>query len=109
MLRVTGHDVVTARELGLEHASDDEHLLTAAQQVRILVSHNRADFVLLHDAWQRWASAWQVGARHGGILILPQQLSVTRIAEVLANLLEAGPPMDNELHEWRVSTGWVRR
>lgn len=63
MLRAAGHDIVTARDLGLDHASDDEHLLTAAQQVRILVSHNRADFVLLHTAWQRWTAAWQAGQR----------------------------------------------
>ncbi len=49
-LRVRGHNVVAARELGLERAKDDAHLLLAAQQGRTFLSHNRQDFEMLHDA-----------------------------------------------------------
>ncbi len=45
-----GHDVATARDLGLTGADDDIHLSTATDDSRILVTHDRQDFVLLHRA-----------------------------------------------------------
>lgn len=109
LLRGAGHTVVTARELALEHAGDDEHVLNAAQQRRILVTHNRADFVLLHAAWQRWSTAWRVSERHAGILILPQPLAVPRMGQAIIDFLQRGQAIENELYEWRPSTGWSRR
>ena len=49
-LRAYGHDVITTRELSRARATDDEQLLFAAQQGRILFTHNWRDFLLLHDA-----------------------------------------------------------
>ena len=57
LLRHAGHRVVTARDLGLDHADDDVHLLTAAQRGWTLLTSNSKDFRLLHDAWRRWSSA----------------------------------------------------
>jgi len=54
-LRDAGHSVVTVRDLGLTPAGDDGHLLRAAQNGRILITHNASDFQLLHDAGRRWA------------------------------------------------------
>ncbi len=54
-LRYYGHYAVTARELGLDAAKDDEHLLVAAQRSWIFVTHDEGDFTLLHDAWRRWS------------------------------------------------------
>lgn len=54
LLRVAGHDVVTARELRLEEADDDVHLLAALRDDRVFVTHNGHDFILLHYAWRRW-------------------------------------------------------
>jgi len=58
LLNAKGHDVVSARSLDLRSATDAEHLLNAALSNRILVSHNFDDYELLHDAWQRWSTAW---------------------------------------------------
>lgn len=52
-LRAAGQDVITARDAGLAQATDDEQLLTAAGQRRVFLTHNRKDYVLLHDAWRR--------------------------------------------------------
>jgi predicted nuclease of predicted toxin-antitoxin system len=64
LLHVSGHAAVTARDIGREGDRDDEQLLVASQQDHIFLTHNEADFVLLHDAWQRWSNAWGVSARH---------------------------------------------
>ena len=57
-LRLRGHTLVTAVELGLERGQDDLHLLQASRQARVLLTHNLSDFARLHDAWRRWSIAW---------------------------------------------------
>ncbi|MGI8827950.1 MAG: DUF5615 family PIN-like protein [Chloroflexota bacterium] len=52
LLRAAGHRVITTRELELADATDDAQLLTAAQQHWILITSNRGDFRLFHDAWR---------------------------------------------------------
>ncbi len=41
LLRGRGHTAFTARDLGLERARDDEHLLVAAEHGRMLLTYNR--------------------------------------------------------------------
>lgn len=53
-----GHTAVTTRDRLLTRASDPVQLLTAAQDNAIFVTHNRTDFVLLHNAWLEWSRAW---------------------------------------------------
>ncbi len=72
MVRHASQDVVTTGEAGLLDADDAVHLLTAARAGRILVTHNRRDFRLLHRAWQRWTRDWGVSVGHAGILVIPQ-------------------------------------
>lgn len=110
-LRARSHNVVAARELGLERAKDDAHLLLAAQQGRTLISHNRRDFEMLHDAWRRWAIAWQVEPEHAGILIIPQRSPwlYDQVAQEVGSFLASGQPLANELYWWSVGHGWVRQ
>jgi len=72
LLRAAGHDVETAYEVGLAAADDDVHLFHAAQERRMLLTHNAADFLLLHKAWLRWSRGWGYFALHGGIIACPQ-------------------------------------
>ncbi|MGH2354417.1 MAG: DUF5615 family PIN-like protein, partial [Chloroflexota bacterium] len=69
-----GHHAWTARDLGLEKAHDGVQLMAAAQQQRVLVSHNWKDFRLLHRTWLHWTEVWQIPLQHAGILIVPQRL-----------------------------------
>lgn len=99
LLRAKGHDIVVTSELGLGGESDSNHLLRAAQEGRILVSHNQRDYMLLNRAWLDWTEGWPVyadskrltrlarpvarlllrGVEHGGI-VLPYQGAPERIA-----------------------------
>ena len=96
-----GHGVRTVRDLGLQRAGDEEHMLLAARNRWIIVTHNANHFKLLHDAWY----AWQVAMVHGGILIAPHGPP-----EMLARLVGTFPHMDlpiaNRLYEWRRHGGW---
>jgi hypothetical protein len=107
-LRRRGHEVVTARDLGLDHATDDEHFL-AATRGWILLSHNEKDFILLHDAWHRWSATWGIAAHHAGVIIPPQEWPRERIVREVATLLRTERSFDNELLLWKSSRGWIHR
>lgn len=110
-LRRSGHDIVTADELSLAAATDDEHLLGAAQDARVFLTYNIGDFELLHDAWRRWSVAWQVRQQHAGILILdqPPRLMPLESAREVERLLASEPNLINELYRWTRAIGWTRR
>ena len=109
LLRSRGHTVVTARDMGLESATDDEHLLTAAQLVRTFVTHNRKDFLLLHGAWRRWSRAWlpqeHALPQHAGILVV-HQWPAPRVVTAIHALLIANPPLSNALYRCRFDGRW---
>ena len=110
-LRQYGHAVLETRERGAVRAKDDEQLLIAASENWVLITHNRKDFELLHDAWRRWSTAWQVAPAHAGILLLPQEAPWT--PEVLATeinrFLLSGIALTTELYRLKASGTWERR
>jgi hypothetical protein len=92
ILRDAGHSVAAARDLGLAAATDDTQLLVAAQSGRILVTHNRKDFMLLHDAWRTWPRAFGLALpAHPGILAL-DQAPPTVLSRAIEELLVPAPP-----------------
>jgi hypothetical protein len=100
-----GHRVVTYLDMRLKGARDDVQLFTAREQGWILATYNGNDFVLLHDALRRWS----VAHLHGGILILPDNLTNRQQAQELDAFVAAALPVRNELYAWRENGGWVRR
>lgn len=52
-LQQLGHNVESVRSTNPEHCHDEDQLLYAATSNRILVTHNRRDYLMLHDAWKR--------------------------------------------------------
>ena len=107
-LRALGHTTRTARDLGLEAAADDEHLMRAAQEGWILVTHNRKHFHLLHYAWVRWTAVWRVAWRHSGILLLPPDVPSQTLAQHIHWLIQSTPSIAGELHELRLGY-WLQR
>jgi hypothetical protein len=108
-LHSLGHNVTTARDLRLEYAEDDEHLLVASEQNWILVTHDGSDFTLLHDAWQRWSRAWRVQAHHGGVLVIPHRWKPDQVARELSGFAQAHLALQNQLYAWNSTKGWERR
>lgn len=103
-----GHDVMTSRAFSAERLPDDAQLLAAVRMGRVLVTHNRADFRMLHDAWVTWPAAFGLAPPpHPGILILDSGPPSVLAAEVAA-FLEASSAADlgNALFWWRRRDGW---
>jgi predicted nuclease of predicted toxin-antitoxin system len=110
LLRAVGHQVMTARDLGLGTATDDVQLLTAARQRWTLVTSNRRDFRLLHDAWRTWPAAFNVTLPpHAGILVLDHAAPEEQFQGVEALLAATETSLlEGELFWWRPAAGWRR-
>ncbi len=63
VLRMRGVDAVSAQDVGLRAADDEELLAHAAREGRVLMTHNVVDFVTLSGEWAR------AGSRHAGVLV----------------------------------------
>jgi hypothetical protein len=115
VLRVFGHEATLTDDLGLTQASDGRQLLTAAEHDWVLVTHNRRDFIVLHDAWRCWTAAWRVQLDHAGIVVVPRSvrgetwLPVT-IAQRLNELVGSDEFSAGQLFTWsREARVWEGR
>lgn len=82
-----------------------KHVLAAAANDWLLLTHNERDFILLFDAWHRWADAWNVHPEHAGILTFPHW--PLPVAETMLTAFLAGDPdLRNRLYVWRSVGGW---
>lgn len=111
LLEHRGHTTQTARDLGLTTAGDDAQLLEAVQRQAILLTYNRKDFELLHDAWRTWAPALGLEMPpHPGILALAHAPVLEQIEAVDA--LSRGETIEalvNQMLFWSHGAGWRRR
>ena len=115
VLRAEGHEIESAVELGRLRLSDVQVLVRAAEASQVLVTHNRRDFVALHEAWMAWRSRWEreveraVGApvpfsHHSGIVLVPG-LSSHELAVALRQFDGLYGPLDDRLFEWSANGG----
>ena len=68
LLHVRGFTALTARDAGQLHKSDAEQLAYAANQHKALLTHNRADFEALAQAY------FATGQSHSDIIIAVRRL-----------------------------------
>jgi predicted nuclease of predicted toxin-antitoxin system len=80
VLRRYGYQAHTAREAGRKGCTDEEQLEYAVQQKMAILSHNIADFVLLH---RRWLAQ---GKHHHGIILTSTTEFRSLLRKVLAFL-----------------------
>lgn len=105
-LRSRGHDAVHVKDFGTFHETDDYHLSVAALQGRVLVTHNRDDYILLHRAWRRWTENWRVPDQHPGILVVPQD-KTTDVITAIDDFFALGLPIVNLLYVFTRVRGWT--
>lgn len=86
-LRRRGVDVVTVQELGLQGATDIQHLKRASQEGRLIVTQD-ADFLRLHAA----------GESHGGIVYAPQEMPARDILRSLKLIHDVLTPLEMVQH-----------
>lgn len=80
VLRGLGYDASSVHEIGRRGLTDEEQLVFAASEGRVLVTRNRDDFLRLS------VDFFQALRPHQGVLIVPRSLS-SRHPEALAHAL----------------------
>lgn len=86
-LRSLGVDVVSARELGRDGVADEEHLVYAAAEGRMLLTANYHDFYRLQAAWA------EASRHHCGILIrIQNNMTPERLAQLIYEELTTRTP-----------------
>lgn len=109
-LSAIGHDTVNARQAGNRGRRDPWQFAFATLHRRTLVTANRRDFDLLHEAWIVWsdlAIATATGP-HPGILVVPNgsELGLERLARIVDEFAQSGTAPDNRLFRWHPKRGW---
>jgi predicted nuclease of predicted toxin-antitoxin system len=103
-LRSAGHDIVTAKDLGLASVSDARVLARAVAEDRAALTRDNEDFSDLHDL------VVAVGGHHQGILVVlfdndpRHNLTDRGIATALGNLQSSGIAVADQMHvlnHWR--------
>jgi predicted nuclease of predicted toxin-antitoxin system len=65
-LRRDGFDLILAREAGNKMLSDEEHLVWATERNRVILTHDRKDFIPLAKTWAL------AGRDHTGVILSAQ-------------------------------------
>ena len=79
-LRSRNVDVLTPKDVGMLHRSDEEQLSWARENGRVIFTFNVRDFNQLHSIWT------ETGLNHAGIIFSPQQRY--GIGELLRGVLQ---------------------
>jgi hypothetical protein len=66
-LRSRNVDVITPKDVGMLHRSDEDQLAWAMENSRVIFTFNVRDFNQLHSIWN------EKGWNHAGIIFAPQQ------------------------------------
>ena len=105
-----GHAALLTRVAGNKGATDAEQLAFAVREQRILVTCNRRDFLLLHEAWHVCARERQVAARplHHCILLMPNERAATPtiLASAIDSLLATERDVRGRFFRWTAKAGW---
>ncbi len=108
-LTASGNDVLSTDAAGRKGDSDVRQLVFATQQGRITITHNRAHFSLVHEAWVAFGKVWGLARPfdHPGILVLPQppQMRTPIAASEIDRLAFAGLE-SSRIWVWRPDMGW---
>ena len=89
LLRVPTLDVITAHQVGLSNASDPDLLAWAAEQERIVVTHDRR--TMTYHAASRIARAEKIA----GIIIVSRQLPLSQVINDLEIIVSC-----SDMIEW---------
>jgi hypothetical protein len=105
-LRANGHDVNTAQQLGHLALTHVKVLTRMADLNRILVSHNKRDMLLLHEAWLTWRTRWQATSHFlANILLVPHE-PVSDLVRIIEEFAGFGIDPASRAFSWTAPTGW---
>lgn len=89
LLTLAGHDVTSIKELGLDRQwlPDEEVLQIASELGRVVLTHNKNDFIKLHRSVDK----------HAGIITCYQTANAEKLSGKIINLLKKEEELENKL------------
>ena len=96
-LRAMDVDVMTVAEAATVSNDDEDQLIFATEQGRVLLTQNQIDFRRLHASFSR------AGRPHGGIVVIPQTTPYQRMEHRVRLLLDwvaTFPEHQSRLFAW---------
>ena len=95
-LRESGVDAVSAHEAAMFDVTDDEQLVYAAANERVMVTRNRADFIALTVQF------FENLQPHCGLIIVPHTVAGSDFAKIAALLAEFSASHAGDLEPYTV-------
>lgn len=109
-LRALGLDVLTTRVAGNKGQSDPQQLAFAAREDRVLVTSNRDDFELLHEAWITCAREWSITGQaiHAGIMLVPNgnEAGPEKLAQIINEFARTNATLASRQVRWHPDGVW---
>ncbi|MGQ9872487.1 DUF5615 family PIN-like protein [Leptodesmis sp.] len=87
-LRTMGHEVLTVQESGYRGASDEEVIALALKENRAILTHNRRDFIRLHNLLQ---------PHHAGIVVCSRDNNWEQLANRIHAAITLNEPLAGKL------------
>lgn len=81
LLGARGFDCVSASQAGHLGWADEQHLVWAETEARVLITHNRLDFEHLARQW------WQTQREHAGVILAMRRASTYELLRRLLSVL----------------------
>jgi hypothetical protein len=102
-----GHDAETVKDHRTFGWSDARQLFLAVDLGRAMVTSNKKDFILLHEALTLWHRRWAVSTplRHHGIIIVPP-MDIADIVRIVIEFAANRDTLDNQCFLWDQRRSW---
>ena len=111
LLSARGHIIFTTRTESRLGSNDPDQRFFAANRGLVIVTHNRDDFGLLHQAWLVWTQQWGLQRPHAGIIVLGRVLNkpTGEYADLIGDLLATPQLMlTDTFYRWHPHSGWTQ-
>jgi predicted nuclease of predicted toxin-antitoxin system len=110
LFEARGHSVQSTAQVSRLNATDIEQLLIATDLGRLLITHDKDDYLLRCRLWRALALRWGVSSEtHAGVIIVPQakQLPLPRIVSEIDGLIRSEPSLWGRVFRFDLKWGWM--
>lgn len=105
--RRAGYDAESVKDRRTFGWTDARQLFLAVELGHTMITSNKKDFILLHEALRLWHGRWEVSTplRHHGIIIVPHW-DVADIVRLVLDFTENRDSLENECFLYDEYRGW---
>jgi len=108
-----GYSVTRTGDVGRHNTPDYMQFAYAVQRGWVLITHNRAHFLELHQIWIHWRPFGLPA--HPGLIVIPQprselwdllQYNYAMAAQLIDRLVHSTESLADQVHQWDSDNDW---